>query len=219
MAIRNYRTWVFDCDGVILNSNRVKTDAFFYAALPYGEEAASSLVNYHIQHGGVSRYAKFEYFLLRIVGRSDIFADELEGLLKAYAQRVAQGLLNCEIADGLFELRAQTEDSRWLVVSGGDQAELRKIFEERKLSALFDGGVFGSPDNKDQILERELRSGQIEHPAIFVGDSQYDYEAATRAGLDFIYLSDWSESSFGFDGATKCAGSIRELVGGTLRGS
>jgi phosphoglycolate phosphatase-like HAD superfamily hydrolase len=30
-------------------------------------------------------------------------------------------------------------------------------------------------------------------PALFIGDSKYDYEAATRAGLDFVFLSDWTE--------------------------
>lgn len=212
MLAVNYETWVFDCDGVILDSNKVKTDAFFAAAKSYGDHAASSLVKYHVQHGGVSRYAKFEHFLLHIVGRPEIVPGELERLLKAYAQQVIQGLLDCDIADGLFELKRQTEGSAWLVVSGGDQAELRKVFEARGLSHLFDGGIFGSPANKDQILERELKSGHLVQPAVFLGDSQYDYEAAKRAGLDFIYLSDWSEARFSFDGAIARLGNIRDLV-------
>ncbi len=210
--MNDYRTWVFDCDGVILNSNRVKTEAFYGAAEPYGDNAASALVSYHVQHGGVSRYAKFEHFLRHIVGRAEVEAKELEKLLTAYAQRVQQGLLECDIASGLSELRSKTEGSRWLVVSGGDQLELRKVFQDRELSSLFDGGIFGSPDDKDRILARELHSGLIERPSVFVGDSQYDYEAATRAGLDFVYLSDWSESSFSFEGATHRAGSIQELL-------
>lgn len=219
MLISKYRTWVFDCDGVILDSNRVKTDAFFAAAKGYGDLAASALVKYHVQHGGISRYAKFEYFLRHIIGRHEIDSDELERLLRAYAENVVQGLLDCDIAEGIFELRSQTEGSRWLVVSGGDQAELRKVFEARDLSSLFDGGIFGSPANKDQILERELQSGRLVQPAVFLGDSQYDYEAATRAGLDFIYLSGWSESSFSFDGAIERLESIKELVAQAERSS
>ena len=30
-------------------------------------------------------------------------------------------------------------------------------------------------------------------PALFIGDSQYDYRAASAAGLDFVFLSGWSE--------------------------
>ena len=49
-------TSFFDCDGVILNSNKVKTNAFYKIALEYGDESAKKLVNYHIKNGGISRY-------------------------------------------------------------------------------------------------------------------------------------------------------------------
>ena len=66
--IREYLTLVFDCDGVLLDSNKVKTDAFYKSALPYGENAANELVSYHKENGGISRYIKFEYFLDSILG-------------------------------------------------------------------------------------------------------------------------------------------------------
>ena len=64
---RRYSTLLFDCDGVILDSNRLKTSAFFTAALPYGMRAAEALVEYHRENGGISRYRKFTYFLQEIV--------------------------------------------------------------------------------------------------------------------------------------------------------
>ncbi|MDX1757946.1 MAG: HAD family hydrolase, partial [Marinobacter sp.] len=70
MSLSRYASWVFDCDGVILNSNRVKTEAFYQAALPYGESAARALVEYHVNNGGISRYAKFERFLTTILGQA-----------------------------------------------------------------------------------------------------------------------------------------------------
>ncbi len=57
MTLADYSTLIFDCDGVILDSNRVKTAAFFSAASPYGELVAAKLVEHHVAHGGVSRYA------------------------------------------------------------------------------------------------------------------------------------------------------------------
>lgn len=212
MLKSSYKTWVFDCDGVILDSNHVKTDAFYEAAKEYGESAASALVKYHVQHGGISRYAKFEYFLTNIICRSEVDSAELEQLVDRYASLVARGLMDCEVADGLYELKELTGSSPWLIVSGGDQEELRRVFDARGLASLFDGGIFGSPDNKDQILEREQRSGLIVPPAVFVGDSQYDFEVAERAGLDFVFLSDWSESRFSFEQANVRLGCIRELA-------
>lgn len=197
LNISKYKTLIFDCDGVILNSNQVKTNAFYKAALPYGKALAEKLVEYHVNHGGISRYAKFEYFLKNIIPsdilEKNIFDSQLKVLLTSYAQLVHQGLLECAVAPGLEELRDLTLDTKWLIVSGGDQAELNEIFSKRKLSNFFDGGIYGSPDTKDEILSRETKNRNIIEPALFLGDSKYDYEAATTANLDFIFLSDWSE--------------------------
>ena len=192
MKLSEYKTLVFDCDGVVLNSNLVKTEAFFNAALPYGDKSAAALVDYHVANGGISRYKKFEFFLSEIVPPSAT-GPNLSQLLAAFACEVRKGLINCEVAAGLRELREKTRQSNWLIVSGGDQAELRDVFLHRDLAQLFDGGIFGSPDSKDQILRRETENKNIQLPALFLGDSKYDLEAAKRAGLDFVFVAAWSE--------------------------
>lgn len=191
-CIDAYATLVFDCDGVVLDSNKVKTEAFYQAALPYGAAAAAALVDYHVRHGGVSRYQKFAMFLDELVPKHAAGPGRDE-LLAAYAADVYRGLMNCAVAAGLERLRRRTPAARWLIVSGGDQAELREVFARRGLAPLFDGGIFGSPDTKDEILARELARGTIVQPALFLGDSRYDYLAARRAGLDFTFISQWSE--------------------------
>lgn len=193
--LSGFKTLVFDCDGVILDSNRVKTDAFYQAAVPYGQEAARELVAYHKANGGVSRYLKFEYFLEQIVGKTPDGL-ELDNLLASYASETWKGLLSCRSSKGLEELKRNHQSSRWLVVSGGDQEEIRRLFRLRGLAGFFDGGIFGSPDTKEDILAREIKSGNILQPAVFLGDSRYDWQAASKAGIDFVFVSGWSE----FDG-------------------
>lgn len=187
-CLEDYATLIFDCDGVILNSNHIKTEAFYSSALPYGEAAAQALMDHHINNGGISRYEKFSYFLDKItpIHSPAIKGPDMDSLLADYAERVRKGLLTCQVADGLIDLRKKTQGTCWMVVSGGDQLELHEIFKLRGLSEMFDGGIFGSPDTKDQILSRELayNSG----PALFIGDSKYDYQAAARQKLDFVFL-------------------------------
>lgn len=179
----------------MLDSNRVKTEAFRVAALPWGRAAAEALVAHHLTHGGISRYAKFAHFLDRIVPEHapGYQGPGLDDLLAAYAMAVRDSLMSCAIADDLAALRAVTPQSRWMIVSGGDQAELRDIFAARGLSDLFDGGIFGSPDTKDTILARELATGNIRQPALFLGDSRYDHQAASSAGLDFVFVHGWTD--------------------------
>jgi HAD superfamily hydrolase (TIGR01549 family) len=190
--IDQYQTLVFDCDGVVLNSNKIKTQAFYDVAKVYGHEAAQALKDYHVQNGGISRFVKFEYLLTEIL-KKPIDQNELKQLLDNFAHEVKNALMTCEVAEGLAELREQTKHANWLIVSGGDQEELREVFKARGLDHYFNGGIFGSPDTKDTILAREIENGNITRPALFLGDSKYDYQAAQTAGLDFIFLTQWTE--------------------------
>lgn len=193
--ISDYQTFIFDCDGVILNSNKIKTEAFYQSALAYGESAAQVLVDYHLANGGISRYKKFAYFLADIVPTfaTNISGPNLEALLEYYAEIVLHGLLTCEVAEGLEELRNKTPDANWLIVSGGDQTELRHVFDKRGLAKYFNGGIFGSPDTKGEIINREMNNGNIQHTTLFLGDSKYDYHSANDTGIDFIFLTGWTE--------------------------
>jgi phosphoglycolate phosphatase-like HAD superfamily hydrolase len=192
--IEKYNSIVFDCDGVLLNSNKLKSEAFYKAALPYGAEAASALVSYHVKNGGVSRYIKFELFLRDLIPK-DALGPSIDDLLSVYAAEVRQGLLSCEVAKGLVELRKKTTGADWFIVSGGDQQELREVFRLRGLASLFNGGIYGSPSTKDEILKSLIVSDKVSNSGVFLGDSKYDYLAATKANLDFIFVSDWSEFS------------------------
>lgn len=197
--LTRYSSIVFDCDGVILDSNRVKTEGFRSAAIPYGESAAAALVDHHVANGGVSRYLKFSYFIENIIREhAPKLVPEnpkaaMHRLLSDYAQSVRAGLMNCAVAEGLEDLRAATPEARWLIASGGDQIELRDIFRARGISGYFDGGIFGSPESKDRIISREIESGTISKPALFLGDSRLDHQVATKHDLDFVFLSGWTE--------------------------
>ena len=97
-------------------------------------------------------------------------------------------------AEGLRGLLARIAGERALayVVSGGMQEEVHGVLEARGLARHFEG-IFGSPDTKDLILARELDcGGAMARPAVYVGDSRYDFEAARRQGLDFVFVSGWT---------------------------
>lgn len=191
MKINDYKTIIFDCDGVLLDSNRIKTESFYKAGLHYGEEAAQQLVNFHTSNGGVSRYEKFRWFLSDVVEEAPEYG--LDYLLAFYAENVKASLMKCDLADQLAELRDTLKHQQWLIVSGGDQAELRDVFERRCVSHYFDSGIFGSPASKTEILHREISNGNIKLPALFVGDSRYDYVASSEFSIDFIFLYGWTE--------------------------
>lgn len=190
--LAHYRSVVFDCDGVILDSNRLKTEAFRQVASGYGSAVADGLVEFHVRNAGASRYRKFAYMLEYLL-KTEPAAERVTELADEFARCIASALRACAVADGLPELRACLPEATWMVVSGADQEELRQLFAERQLAGYFDGGIFGSPDTKEVILARECGAGRLPRPALFVGDARYDHEAASGAGLDFLFVSNWTE--------------------------
>ena len=44
--LSKYQTLIFDCDGVILNSNKIKTQAFYEVSKIYGHKPAQILKEY-----------------------------------------------------------------------------------------------------------------------------------------------------------------------------
>jgi HAD superfamily hydrolase (TIGR01549 family) len=192
--LSQYKTIVFDCDGVVLNSNQTKIDAYFAVAKKMGgtDIQAQAFVDHHVAKGSFPRNGKTEYYLTEIV-KQPVTEAIMQQYMQAFEDVLDVTLMQCEVAPGLDALKAATPQARWMLLSGGDQAELRRIFPRRHLAHLFEAGIFGGPDKKDEVLAREKANGNLQLPALFVGDSKYDYQAASRAGLDFVFLSAWTE--------------------------
>lgn len=189
---KNYKTLIFDCDGVILESNEIKSLAFFESVKKFGLHKANALKNYHIQNGGISRQEKFSYFLKNIHQTTN-YEKDLKMLTEAYGRIVFQHLLECNVNRDIFDLSEKVSDHKRLVISGGNEEELRLIFELKKIDKFFTEGIYGNPLSKIEIFSKLLKDGVIEKPAIYIGDSKYDWEAATQFGIDFLFYTPWTE--------------------------
>lgn len=183
--------WFFDCDGVILESNGVKTKAFEEVASAYGPAAGRAMGEYHRAHGGVSRFVKWRHFFEVILGREPGHG-EYEHVLEEFAGRSRRGVLQAPADPALGPLIRSLRDAgnRCHVVSGAAQDELREVLAARGIADLFDT-VNGSPETKTVIVDR-LRSDEL-HPGVFVGDSALDHEVAIARGLEFVFVTHWSE--------------------------
>lgn len=190
--LSDYDKIIFDCDGVLLNSNPVKTNAFREAVIFYGEESARKLLDYHVHNGGVSRYEKFRWFFSEVINPPDVEAAIKRSIIE-FSSYVKSSLPNCQVADGLEALKAASGLSPWYIVSGSDQDELKQFMEDAGLSSLFDGGIFGSPDTKHDIFARLISNGGRNSKNIYFGDSMLDHMVARDYGCDFVFVSKWSE--------------------------
>ena len=60
--VDEYDIFIFDCDGVILDSNKLKSNAFAESLPNEPPDLVAEFVEYHKKNGGISRYEKFRYY-------------------------------------------------------------------------------------------------------------------------------------------------------------
>lgn len=176
----------FDFDGVIVDSNPTKTEAFRTLFSDYDEEIVAEIVVYHQQHGGISRVEKIRYAHQYII-KQPLTDEELARWAAGYAELVLEKVIGVDWIGGAKEFLDSTKDSLPIfVISGTPEDELKHIIEHRKMSGFFQE-VLGSPIRKPVHIRNLLSEYRLtpEH-CIFVGDALTDFDAARETGLQFI---------------------------------
>ena len=101
IELSKYNSLIFDCDGVILNSNKIKTNAFRKVLKQYHQKAVDEFIKYHLSNGGISRYEKFKFFINTILPKFEAIElnkkNFLRELLDNYSKESKSALFNCEI--------------------------------------------------------------------------------------------------------------------------
>ncbi|MEK9671136.1 MAG: HAD family hydrolase [Rhodospirillaceae bacterium] len=192
----------FDFDGVILESNEVKIDAFKHMYAPYGEDVVKRVLQEHVRHEGVSRVVKLERFHREFLGIK-LDPAGLDGLAQEYSNLVEDVVCGVDPVPGAMDMLAAWLDrAPMYVVSGTPQDELRRITDRRGLSGYFTA-VFGSPRVKTDIVGTVLGEiGIAPARALFVGDSMTDHDAARAVGARFLgRVPGWRKNCFP-DGTT-----------------
>lgn len=183
------RALVFDFDGVVLDSAAVKTAAFrrLFANRP---DHVGTIVRFHLDNVGVSRYRKIEHIFANIL-KEPLDADTRDRLVArfsdlSYREVLASNVIQPTIA--VLEWAA----SRGLpayVASGTPDAELNTIVDARGLRRFF-RGTYGSPRTKSEILGAvAVAEGLAHREMVYVGDGLTDMTEAQAAGVPFVGIS------------------------------
>jgi HAD superfamily hydrolase (TIGR01549 family) len=179
------RVIIFDFDGVIVDSNHIKTDAFVKLFEDYPQHIKDSVRKFHLENGGMSRFDKFRYIYANFIKES-LSEDKFKKLCSGFNKLVAEEVIRAPIFEGVEEfLKKNRNRYRLYIVSGTPEGEIREIVKRRKLNGFFQG-VYGSPASKKDLIEKVLKETACKNEeALFIGDSINDYEGAVGAGVTF----------------------------------
>ena len=193
--LESYQTILFDCDGVILDSNPMKSEAFCQALEGEDPGLVEEFLTYHKTHGGVSRHVKFTHFYEHMK-KEKSYETSTQEALERFAQRSREGLMACPEIPGVREFLESLQGKiPCFVISGGDRDEIKESLNRRELSPFFREILGGHATKKENIRYLE-KQGWLQRPCIYFGDACSDFEASREFDLDFIFVaghSEWKE--------------------------
>ncbi|MCC6076902.1 HAD family hydrolase [Pseudomonas sp. GCM10022188] len=188
-----YRNYIFDCDGVLLDSNNFKLTAMRLALSGYSENLVDTFIEYFRNNFGKSRYHHITVFFDEFLKRESL-PDEKQQILDLYAQKCREQYLECNVCEGVFELLEAIPSTNCWIVSGSDQDELREVFRARGLENYF-VEIYGSPTRKSINIQNIIESSNlIKSETCLIGDAEGDRQAAEENGIDFIFCSGYSNT-------------------------
>lgn len=180
------KTILWDFDGVILDSMKVRDWGFEEIFNNYERPLVDKLLDYHRENGGLSRYVKIRYFFEELLGTSITEQGVLE-----YAQKFSflmkQELTNPKnlILDSVNFIKENHKKYNFHIVSGSDQEELRFICNELNLKKYFIS-IHGSPTQKYTLVQNLIINNNYKkEETCLIGDSVNDLDAANFNAIEF----------------------------------
>ena len=179
------RVLILDFDGVVIESNAVKTEAFQYVFARF-PEYAEAMMAFHHAHVSLSRFAKFEH-LLALMGKSDDTAFKSD-IAADFSRRVLEGMMTVPLVTGAEDfLRKMSLRLPVYLASVTPADELAEILAQCGLAHWF-CGVYGCPPWTKPAAIRDVLTREAVKPgnALLIGDSAGDQHAAQVTGVDFL---------------------------------
>ena len=189
----DYNITIYDCDGVIFDSNSLKVDAMRKALQGVAKFPAAeidSCVSYFANNFGRSRYVTIRHFVDEILTLDPSSAiNYYEVLLEKYSDACRMLYLEADVAPDFINY-IESLTGRKYVASGSAQDELRWVFERRDLQKYF-SGIFGSPTKKSEIVANIVLKAQHKN-IVLIGDAVSDFQASVENEIDFCYYGRYS---------------------------
>lgn len=177
---------IFDFDGVIANSVNIKTEAFIELYKNYDVNIQYEIKNYHLNNGGISRFEKFKYFQEIILNES-INSEKINDLANKFSILVKEKIISCDYIKGIEQfLEDKYKNVKLFVCTGTPENEIKDIIKKKMLKKYFHG-IYGSPSNKIDIINRILFDNNCKtNNCLFFGDAMTDFNAAKATNINFI---------------------------------
>ena len=180
---------IFDFDGVILDSNEIKTNAFKELFKDVEKNKLDLIIDFHKNNMGISRYDKIRYYH-NIILKKEINDNEINKIAENFSKLVFKKILKANFISGSENFIYQNYQKYLFYISSGTpENELIKICSQRGIDKYFHR-IYGSQRKKNEHIKLIMKENIFQNnEVIFIGDSITDYNAALQSKISFIGIN------------------------------
>ena len=184
-----YQAIILDFDGVVVDSNNSKAEAFSKLFEIFGKDVQNKIKKYHLSNLGVARNIKIKYINEKIlqIKKKDL---DFNNQIKKFSKIVISKVVNSKFITGFKSFANHTNHKKiYLFLSSATPLNELKIILKKKDINIFFTEVFGSPLKKNYHIKNIINKYKLDKKKVlFVGDSANDLYAAKLCSVDFILM-------------------------------
>jgi phosphoglycolate phosphatase-like HAD superfamily hydrolase len=189
---------LWDFDGVILNSMKIKGDGFIELFKNYEQKYITVLESYHYANGGISRFEKIKYFFNEIL-KQEISNDDVLNLADEFAKIITKNIFDKAnlIDETIIFIENNLKIYNFHIVSGAENNELNNLCNYFQINKYF-LSINGSPTKKDILIKNILNKYNYKvNETVLIGDSINDFQASEKNNIKFYGFNNLDLKKYG----------------------
>jgi len=175
----------WDFDGVIKESEKIKSDVFESLFQSFGDGLAGRVKKHHELNQGVSRFEKIPVYIMWAEGQCD--QERIDYYCNLFSKMVTNKVIDSDWVPGVFDYLNENYNKQcFVLVTATPQVDIEFILDALNISHFF-CEIAGHPARKTSLIGSFLQSSMVSpKSALMIGDSFSDYYAAQDNSVPFL---------------------------------
>jgi beta-phosphoglucomutase-like phosphatase (HAD superfamily) len=197
---QDYDLIIFDFDGVIIDSNKIKKKLFFDLFQQYlTPKLKIEINNFLFNYAHLNRKEKISFIANKLLLNPK--KKEIDSLINQFSRLSLLKLKQANLIPGIEELLNKIKENNICISinSAANKDEILKVLKYKNLLSFFDN-VFGNSYSKSANMKKILSLYKDINPKkiCFIGDHISDHQAANEFQINFIGINHKNFKEYNF---------------------
>jgi phosphoglycolate phosphatase-like HAD superfamily hydrolase len=194
MSIKKETCFVFDMDGVILDSLDNLSSCLIKAIEPFcqSDEHYQTFSKFDKENPGLSRFEKTDFFLETLPNNSHIKSEKIkQQILEHFSSLSLDARLSSAVEESTYILSKTIAPKNLVLLSNCENAQLSVIAAHFGFHQTFGGGIIGTPPSKKKRFS-DLVNQNNSSTFISISDSESDAIIARNLNIPFVFIQNFA---------------------------